>query len=332
MNHLAAHDPSHRVKQDPGLVATLAYDGLCLFEFGIAQEIFGLARPEFDFPWYQHQVVGVDKHISTANGCLHIQVDAGIALLEQAKTIVIPGWRCPDALPSPALIDALQQAFARGTRIISICSGVFVLAAAGLLRGKSATTHWRYSEYLAQHYPDIHVDANVLYVDEGQIITSAGSSAGIDACLHLITRDFGTQIANQVARRLVMAPQRRGGQQQFIPTPVVKETHRDIAKLMEQVREKLDKNWSINQMAAQLALSERTFLRRFYVATGQTPKIWLQHERMHRAKELLERDQINIAGIAEHCGFQTIEGFRNAFRQIVGITPAVYRRQFKYSE
>ncbi|EOI6480109.1 TPA: helix-turn-helix domain-containing protein [Yersinia enterocolitica] len=191
--------------------------------------------------------------------------------------------------------------------------------------GKSATTHWRYTDYLAQRYPDIHVDANVLYVDEGQIITSAGSSAGIDACLHLITRDFGAQVANQVARRLVMAPQRRGGQQQFIPTPVAKASHRDMAKLMERVRGQLDQNWTISQMAAELALSERTFLRHFCATTGQTPKIWLQHERMHKAKALLERDQINIAGIAEYCGFQTIEGFRNAFRQIVGITPAVYR-------
>ncbi|EKN3600373.1 transcriptional regulator FtrA [Yersinia enterocolitica] len=325
------HSATGSVKQEPGLVATLAYDGLCLFEFGIAQEIFGLARPEFDFPWYQHQVVGVDKHISTANGGLHIHVDAGLALLEQAKTIVIPGWRSPDALPPTALTEALQRAVARGARIISICSGVFVLAAAGLLHGKSATTHWRYTDYLAQRYPDIHVDANVLYVDEGQIITSAGSSAGIDACLHLITRDFGAQVANQVARRLVMAPQRRGGQQQFIPTPVAKASHRDMAKLMERVRGQLGQNWTISQMAAELALSERTFLRHFCATTGQTPKIWLQHERMHKAKALLERDQINIAGIAEYCGFQTIEGFRNAFRQIVGITPAVYRRQFKYN-
>ncbi|CFR13725.1 transcriptional activator FtrA [Yersinia frederiksenii] len=331
MNHSATHYPNPPIEQDPGRVAILAYDGLCLFEFGIAQEIFGLARPEFNFPWYQCQVVGVDKNISTANGGLHIQVDAGIDQLARAKTIVIPGWRSPNAQPSLELIEALRQAAARGTRIISICSGVFVLAAAGLLRGKSATTHWRYTDYLAQHYPDIHVDANVLYVDEGQIITSAGSSAGIDACLHLITRDFGAKIANQVARRLVMAPLRRGGQQQFIPTPVTKEPYRDMAKLMERVREELAKNWTISQMAAELALSERTFLRRFAASTGQTPKIWLQHERMHAAKELLERDQINIVDIAEYCGFQTVEGFRNAFRQTVGITPAVYRRQFKYN-
>lgn len=331
MHHSATKIPNFAIKQEPGLVVTLVYDGLCLFEFGIAQEIFGLARPEFDFPWYQHQVVGVDQSISTANGSLHIQVDAGINLLEQAKTIIIPGWRSPDALPSQELIHALQQAVARGTRIVSICSGVFVLAAAGLLQGKSATTHWRYTDYLARRYPDIHVDANVLYIDEGQIITSAGSSAGIDACLHLITRDFGAKIANQVAQRLVMAPLRRGGQQQFIPTPIAKEPYRDMAKLMAQVRGDLRKNWTISLMAAELALSERTFLRRFSASTGQTPKIWLQHERMYKAKELLERDQMNITEIAEYCGFQTVEGFRNAFNQIVGITPAVYRQQFKYN-
>ena len=330
MNQSTGHTSTPHEKPAPGLVVTLAYDGLCLFEFGIAQEIFGLARPEFDFPWYQHQVVGVDKNIKAANGSLKIHVDADLTLLKQAQTIVIPGWRSPDTLPSPELVNGLQQAVARGARIISICSGVFVLAAAGLLQGKRATTHWRYTDYLAQQYPDIHVDANVLYVDEGQIISSAGSSAGIDACLHLITRDFGANIANQVACRLVMAPQRRGGQQQFIPSPVAKETYRDMAKLMEKVRLQLSLTWSISQMAAELALSERTFLRHFIAATGQTPKVWLQHERMHRAKEWLERDQMNIAAIAENCGFQTIEGFRHAFRQTVGITPAVYRRQFKY--
>ena len=190
------------------LVAVLAYDGLCLFEFGIAVEVFGLPRPEFDFPWYRHAIVAVDKGPMRAFEGFEVKADADLSVLPDAGTIVIPGWRSRSEPPPEALLEALRDAHERGTRLISICSGVFVLAAAGLLDGKRATTHWRYTDELANKFPAVEVDPSVLYVDAGQVITSAGSAAGIDACLHLVERDFGANIANSVARRLVMAPQR----------------------------------------------------------------------------------------------------------------------------
>ena len=179
----------------PNLVAILAYDGLCTFEFGIAVEIFGLARPEFDFPWYEHAIAAVDPGPMRAMGGIQVLADGGLELLAAARTIVIPGWRDRNAPVPSALIDALRRAHDRGARLLSICSGVFVLAASGLLDGHRATTHWRYTSELAQRFPAIEVDPDVLYVDAGQLITSAGSAAGIDACLHLVTRDFGTQVA-----------------------------------------------------------------------------------------------------------------------------------------
>ncbi len=183
----------------PGSVAILAYDGLCTFEFGIAVEIFGLARPEFDFPWYQHRIVAVDQGPMRATGGIQVLADGGMELLETARTIIIPGWRSrSDPVPA-TLLAALRRAHGRGARLVSICSGVFVLAASGLLDGLRATTHWRYTDELSARYPNILVDPDVLYVDAGQLLTSAGSAAGIDACLHLVARDFGTQVANSVA-------------------------------------------------------------------------------------------------------------------------------------
>ncbi|MDU4095011.1 MAG: DJ-1/PfpI family protein, partial [Pantoea sp.] len=218
---------------DAGLVATLAYNGLCTFEFGIAVEIFGLPRPEFDFPWYQHRIVSVDASPMQVSEGIQIVSSFGLDSLSEAQTIIIPGWRNRAETPPQALLDALCEAHQRGARLVSICSGVFVIAAAGLLNGKRATTHWRYTNELANRYPEIVVDANVLYVDSGQIITSAGSAAGIDACLHLIGRDYGTHIANIVARRLVIAPQRAGGQIQFIPSPVAQKPRDEIAPLLD---------------------------------------------------------------------------------------------------
>ncbi len=286
----------------PGSVAILAYDGLCTFEFGIAVEIFGLARPEFDFPWYEHCVAAVDQGPMRAMGGIQVLADGGLELLEQARTIIIPGWRDRQAAVPEALLAALRQAHARGARLLSICSGVFVLAATGLLDGHRATTHWRYTTELAQRFPNILVDPDVLYVDSGQLITSAGSAAGIDACLHLVARDFGTQVANSVARRLVMSPQRTGGQAQFIPTPVSPAPRSDLARVMQWARERLHEPLEVRDLASEAAMSERTFLRRFSEASGQSPKAWLQHERLGRARELLESTDQNTEQVALRCG------------------------------
>lgn len=312
----------------PGLVAILAYDGLCTFEFGIAVEIFGLTRPEFDFPWYTHQIVAVDQGPMRAMGGIQVLADGGMELLAEARTIIIPGWRDRSAAVPDELIAALRQAHARGARLLSICSGVFVLAATGLLDGHGATTHWRYTSELAERFPAIQVDPDVLYVDSGQVITSAGSAAGIDACLHLVARDFGTQVANAVARRLVMSPQRSGGQAQFIPTPVSPTPRSDLSRVMQWARERLHQPLEVRDLANEAAMSERTFLRRFTEASGQSPKTWLQHERMGRARELLEGSQQNTEQIAERCGYRSVESFRVAFRTVVGVPPSVYRERF----
>lgn len=312
----------------PGLVAILAYDGLCTFEFGIAMEIFGLHRPEFDFPWYSHRIVTVDPSPIAVSQGLQIVSDFGLESLSEAKTIIIPGWRNCDEKPPQGLLNALCAASQRGARLLSICSGVFVLAAAGLLNGKRATTHWRYTRELAELYPEITVDPNVLYVDSGQIITSAGSAAGIDACLHLICRDYGTHIANVVARRLVMAPQRSGGQTQFIPSPVAQKPRDDIAPVLEWIQLNLQSNLSVKQMAERALMSERTFLRRFKEALGTTPKAWLLQSRMRLARELLETNDLLNEQIMEQCGFTSMESFRAAFRKSVGVSLSSYRKTF----
>lgn len=312
----------------PGLVAILAYDGLCTFEFGIAVEIFGLTRPEFDFPWYQHQIVAVDDGPMRAMGGIQVLADGGMPLLETARTIIVPGWRDRQAPVPEALLVALRQAHARGARLLSICSGVFVLAATGLLDGHRATTHWRYTGELAERFPNILVDPDVLYVDSGQLITSAGSAAGIDACLHLVARDFGTQVANSVARRLVMSPQRTGGQAQFIPAPVSASPRSDLSRVMQWARERLHQPLEVRDLASEAAMSERTFLRRFTEASGLSPKTWLQHQRLARARELLESTSANTEQIAERCGYRSVESFRVAFRSVVGVPPSVYRERF----
>ncbi|MGA4633985.1 transcriptional regulator FtrA [Pseudomonas solani] len=316
------------MNDDPGLVAILAYDGLCTFEFGIAVEIFGLPRPEFDFPWYRHCIVGLDEGPMRAMGGIQVLTDGGLERLAEARTLVIPGWRDRAEAPPERLLAALREAHARGARLVSICSGVFVLAASGLLDGQRATTHWRYAEELARRFPAVEVDPEVLYVDAGQLISSAGSAAGIDACLHLVARDFGTQVANTVARRLVMSPQRAGGQAQFIPAPVARAPRNDLSALMHWARQNLQQPLEVSQLARRVAMSERTFLRRFSEATGMTPKAWLQHERLARARELLESGVDGSERIAELCGFRSVESFRVAFRNAVGLPPSAYRERF----
>src|ERR1700674_5887120 len=203
-------------------IAVLAYSGLGTFELGIVVEIFGLSRPEFS-EWYKFKVCGLERGALEATGGLKIVPEEGIEGLAKAGTIIIPGWRT-DEEPPEHLVKTLIRAHARGARLVSICSGVFVVAATGLLNGRRATTHWLYAAKLAQKYPRIRVEPDVLYVDEGQILTSAGSAAGIDLCLHIVRRDFGARIANQVARRLVMPPHRDGGQAQYVRDPMPSQT------------------------------------------------------------------------------------------------------------
>jgi len=233
------------------LVVVVAYDQLGLFELGIAVEIFGLPRPEVGPNWYRFAVVAAEAGTLRSLGGISIQIDGGLDILQQAHTIIIPSWKGPNAAAPAELIEALKQARSHGARLVSICVGAFVLAQAGVLDGRRATTHWRHAASLAEQYPKVSVEPDVLYVDEGDILTSAGSAAGIDLCLHIVRRDFGPAIANQVARRLVMPSHRDGGQAQFIerPVPALRESSR-LGSLIERMARDISADHSIAMLVA----------------------------------------------------------------------------------
>ncbi len=299
-----------------------------LFEFSIAVEIFGLDRPEMGPDWYQFKVASFDGKPARTTAGLHVVADAGIEVMEDAGTVIIPGW--PMSKPVPQrLSDLLVRAHNRGARILTICSGVAVLAAAGLLAGRRATTHWQYTNHMRATYPDIEIVPDVLYVDEGQILTSAGSAAGIDLCLHLIRRDFGPEAANKVARRLVIPPHRDGGQAQFIEraVPIVYESDR-LGPLLDRMRTDLHKEHRISDLARQAGMSERTFLRRFSEATGTTPAKWLLMARLNEARDHLESSDISVEEIAARAGFGTTTNLRHHFREHLNTTPTAYRQTF----
>jgi len=310
-------------------VVALVYDGLCTFEYGIAVEMFGLSRPEFE-RWYSFASCAVERGPLHAAGGIRVQAAGGLELLAQADTVIVPGWRGVDAMPPPALLDALRAAHKRGARLLSFCSGVFVLAAAGVLDGRAATTHWRYAQALAERYPRIRIEPDVLYVDAGNVLTSAGSAAAIDLSLHLIRRDYGPRIANQVARRAVVPTHRDGGQAQFIPAPLP-EQGTALGKLLEWMRNHLDQPLPLDALAERARMSERTFLRRFEEATGCSPKQWLIQERLGRARELLEGSQWPVERIADACGFGSADTLRHHFRRTLKVSPARYRERFAHA-
>jgi AraC family transcriptional activator FtrA len=310
------------------LVVALAYDGLCTFEFGCTAELFALRRPELGVPWYRFEVCAEERVPIRAAGGVQVVVQNGLKILERADTIVIPGWRGADEVPPPALIRHLQRAFERGARLCSICSGVFVLAAAGVLEGKRVTTHWRYAEKLARAYPDLTVDPNVLYVDEGQILTSAGSAAGLDMLLHLVRRDYGPRVANTVAQRLVIPPHREGGQAQYLPRPMSSDDRGRLAKLMDWFRAHPTAACSLPILARKASMSVRTLQRQFHDTIGLSPQEWIVRERIAIAKDLLEDGEIPLKRVAEKAGFGSPESFRRHFRRLVGASPTAYRTQF----
>jgi AraC family transcriptional activator FtrA len=273
-------------------------------------------------------VCGLERGPLRATGGLTVTPRVGLGGLERADTIVIPGWRDRNEIPPRRLIEALQRAHRRGARLVSICSGVFVIAATGLLDGKRATTHWRYTEDLARRYPKIQIEPDVLYVDEGSILTSAGSAAGIDLGLHIIRRDFGTLAANQVARRLVMPPHREGGQAQYIERPVGDEGSPWLAKLLEWVERHLADELTTDRLARQVHVSKRTLARRFPETTGMSPAEWVAGLRIARAKELLETTALPVERVAERCGFGSAFALRHHFRKRLETSPTAYRARF----
>ncbi len=310
------------------LVVALAYDQLCTFEFGCVVEIFALKRPELGVDWYKFAVCAAERGPIRAAGGISVTAPYSLSILDRAQTIIIPGWRDADEVPPEALLKKLRAAYKRGARICTICSGVFVLAAAGLLAGKKVTTHWRYVQNLTDRFPDVDVLSNSLYVDAGRVITSAGSAAGLDMMLHLIRNDHGAKVANLVAQRLVIPPHRLGDQAQFVPRPMPLDEAARLSKLMDWIRANPKRVHSLRSLADRAAMSTRTLQRQFQEATGMSPIDWLTHERISVAKDLLQTSRKSVTHIAESSGFGSEETFRRHFRLIVGVSPVAYRKQF----
>ena len=265
----------------------------------------------------------------TADGGFQLQATHGLERIRRADTLVVLPTEHLERVP-PEVFGALRQAHARGCRIISLCTGAFVLAEAGLLDGRRATTHWTECDALARRYPDVSVDPGVLYVDEGDVLTSAGSAASIDLCLHVVRQDYGAEAASRVARQLVVPPQRDGGQAQFIDTPLATFEDSDLfADTVAWVQGHLDEPLTVADLAARSAMSPRTFARRFLATTGTTPHQWLQRQRVQLAQRLLEGSDLPIDVVAERSGFCTAGNLRKHFNRTVLTSPQAYRRAFQ---
>ena len=304
-------------------------DGLSPFEFAVACEVFGLDRSDdVGVPWYRFLVCAVGASPVTTTAGFSIHAPHGLEALGGADTIVVPASRTAEH--DVALLDALRTAHARGARIMSVCTGAFVLAAAGLLDGRPATTHWMHAPELARRYPKVDVDPGVLYIDDGDILTSAGTAAGIDLCLHVVRLDYGAEVANVVARRMVVPPHRDGGQAQFVDQPLPDlEAGDPFARTFAWAQEHLGEALSVRDLAARSAMSPRTFARRFRATAGTTPHQWLVRQRVGLAQRLLETTDSSIDLIADRCGFGTATNLRQHFQRVVRTSPNAYRRTFQ---
>ncbi|AVP96068.1 transcriptional regulator FtrA [Ahniella affigens] len=317
-----------RKKSFNPLVVALMYDGFCVFEFACVAEVFGLHRPEAGPHWYRFETCSLSGRSVTGQYGTRMQVDGDAERLLAAGTILVPGWRDYLEPPPEHLLKTLRQAHEQGARIVSICSGAFVLAASGLLNGGSATTHWRYKEEFERRFPHVTFDPNVLYTGAGRVLTSAGSAAGIDMCLHLVRSDFGAAAANLVAKRLVVAPHREGGQSQFVVAPVDRRETGGLGAVIDRIRRHLKEPLSIEIMARWAATSPRSFSRRFHHATGASPGEWVIAERVNQAKRLLEESSLGLEAIASEVGIGSATNLRHQFRKRLGLSPMTYRRRF----
>lgn len=309
----------------PKQVVVVTYDGLCTFEFGIVVEVFGLPRPEFEFPWYGFEVCSATGSTFRAVGGIKMVVQSNLCALERATTVIVPGWREPYEDVPTELTKAIRAAHARGTRVVSICGGAFVLAAAGILDDRSATTHWRLIDRLARAYPRVRVKPNILYTIDGNVLTSAGSSAGIDLCLHIVALDFGENAAWQVAQRLVAHPPREDIAPQYRPfaTPHIRNSR--LAKIMNQLQAEMNKIDSVAEMARVANISERSLHRKFKTELGLSPSEWLSKDRMRRAMQFLLHSDLPIEKVADQCGFSSTDVFRKKFKSFTGMNPSTFR-------
>jgi len=309
-------------------IAVIAQEPVATFELGVLCEVFGIDRTDDGVPAFDFRVCSArpGEPLRTTTG-LSVIAPHPLEAARGADLVAIPGGAV-DGPYDPEVLDLLCDTAARGGRVLSVCSGAFQLAAAGLLDGRECTTHWRYAARLAEEHPRACVDLDVLYVEDGPVLTSAGTAAGIDACLHLVRTELGSEVATRIARRMVVPPHRSGGQRQFVETPVPTEPCEGLQDVMEWVAEHLDEEHSIPSLARRAAMSERTFARRFTAEVGTTPHKWLTSQRVLRARHLLESTDLDIERIARESGFATAAVLRHHFQRQIGIPPVAYRRAF----
>ncbi|HVF06003.1 MAG TPA: helix-turn-helix domain-containing protein [Frankiaceae bacterium] len=308
-------------------VAVAVCDGVSVFELGVVCEVFGIDRTDTGLPGYDFAVCAAEPPPLRSGSGFALTPDHGLDRVAEADLVAVPHWRSADERPPEPLLDALRAVVARGGRVMSVCSGAFVLAAAGLLDGRRATTHWRYAAALAERYPLVDVDPNVLYVDAGPVLTSAGTSAGIDLCLHLVREEHGPAVANAIARRMVVPPHRDGGQAQYVEAPVPLPRRDDLSDVLTWAAEHLAEPLSVETLAARALMSPRTFARRFRAVTGTTPYAWLLHQRTLLAQRLLEEGR-SVEEVARSAGFGSAATLREHFAKARGISPSAYRRTF----
>jgi len=314
----------------PRTVSVLAYDGMSAFETGIVTEVFGLVWPDVDVEWYQLTVCTERAEPVRMLGGATLHSPHGLDALAAADTVIVPSVADIDVPPSAELVAALRHAHRRGARLVSICSGAFALAAAGLLDGRRATTHWRYADALRRRFPHVEVDPAPLYVDDGEVLTSAGCAAGLDLSLHIVRRDLGAAVANAVARRLVVQPHRDGGQAQYIEAPAAIDPGDDrVAGSMAWARERIAEPITVDALARIALMSTRTYLRHFARCTGTSPIRWLITQRVQASLPLLETTTMPVERVAAAVGFDAPVTFRHHFQTAMHTSPSAYRRTFR---
>ncbi|MET7737921.1 helix-turn-helix domain-containing protein [Streptomyces sp. NPDC005402] len=314
-------------------VAAVVLDGVNPFELGVVCEVFGTDRSDDGLPVYDFAVASAEGPRLTSRSGFALHVEHGLERLESADLITVPACARYETRDfPPELLEALRSAVDRGARVLSVCSGVFVLAAAGLLDGRRCTVHWHHAEELARAYPRLTVEPDVLYVDEDPVITSAGTAAGIDACLHIVRKEQGTEVANKIARRMVVPPHRDGGQAQYIERPLPASKCDTVGEVLVWMERHLDEEVTVEQLAERALMSPRTFARRFQQETGTTPYRWILRQRVLLAQRLLEATDETVDAIAGRAGFGTAAALRHQFLRAVGTTPNAYRRTFQGPE
>lgn len=314
---------------DNDTIAVFAFNRISPFHLSIPSAVFGEDRRDAGVPRFKVEVCGFEKGALTTSAGYSLAGIHGIRKAENAGIVIVPSWRDPREIPPDALLETLLKAHRRGAVIVGLCLGSYVLAAAGLLDGRQATTHWAWADDMANRYPGIKLNRDVLYLDDGDIITSAGGAAGIDCCLHILRTLHGAEIASRVARRMVVPPHRQGGQSQYIEPLQKTSTVDRFSKVMEWVQRNLETSHSLDELAERAFMSRRTFTRRFRQATGTTVGAWLLDQRLALAQRLLETTGNSIAMIAQQAGFGSEVSLRKQFTRRLKTSPARYRKEFR---